>query len=56
MPAWQAITRPRDVRPRSRAEIVAAGYKGEPIVVMVATDFPTLNAMALVGVDMLKTL
>ncbi len=37
-----------------KSEVAAAGYKGEPIVVMVATDFPTLNAMALVGVDMLR--
>ena len=48
-----AITGPRDPA-KTKQEIVAAGYKGEPIVVMVATDFPTLNAMALVGVDMLK--
>ncbi len=49
----QAITSARDPA-KVKAEIMAAGYKGEPIVVMVATDFPTLNAMALVGVDMLK--
>ena len=49
----QAITSPRDPA-KVRREIIAAGYKGEPVVAMVATDFPTLNAMALVGVDMLK--
>ena len=49
----QALTSPRDPA-KTKSEIVAAGYKGEPIVVMVATDYPTLNAMALVGVDMLK--
>ena len=48
-----ALTGPRDVA-KAKAAITAAGYKGEPIVTMVATDFPTLNAMALVGVDMLR--
>ncbi len=48
-----ALTGPRDVA-KAKADILAAGYKGEPVVAMVATDFPTLNAMALVGVDMLK--
>jgi peptide/nickel transport system substrate-binding protein len=48
-----ALTGPRDVEKAKKA-IIAAGYKGEPIVAMVASDYPTLNAMALVGVDMLK--
>ncbi len=48
-----ALTGPRDYA-KAKQEVLAAGYKGEPIVVMVATDYPTLNAMALVGVDMLK--
>ena len=48
-----ALTGPRDIA-KAKADIIAAGYKGEPVVAMVATDFPTLNAMALVGVDMLK--
>ncbi len=48
-----ALTGPRDIA-KAKAEIAAAGYRGEPIVVMVATDYPTLNALALVGVDMLK--
>jgi peptide/nickel transport system substrate-binding protein len=48
-----ALLGPRDYA-KAKQEIVAAGYKGEPIVVMVASDFPTLNAMALVGVDMLR--
>jgi peptide/nickel transport system substrate-binding protein len=48
-----ALLGPRDYAKAAR-EIVAAGYKGEPIVVMVASDLPTLNAMALVGVDMLR--
>ena len=48
-----ALTGPRDVA-KAKADIIAAGYKGERVVTMVATDFPTLNAMALVGVDMMK--
>ena len=48
-----ALTGPRDVA-KVKADIIAAGYKGEPVVTLVATDVPTLNAMALVGVDMLK--
>ncbi len=48
-----ALTGPRDMA-KVKSDIVAAGYKGEPVVVMVASDFPTLNAMALVGVDMLR--
>jgi peptide/nickel transport system substrate-binding protein len=48
-----ALLGPRDYA-KAKQEIAAAGYKGEPIVVMVASDFPTLNAMALVGVDMLR--
>jgi peptide/nickel transport system substrate-binding protein len=44
---------PRDYD-KVKKEIAAAGYKGEKIVVMVATDFPVLNAMGLVGVDMLQ--
>ncbi len=35
-------------------DLAAAGYKGEKIVVMVASDFPVLNAMGEVGADMLK--
>jgi peptide/nickel transport system substrate-binding protein len=37
-----------------KKELAAAGYNGEKIVVMVATDLPALNAMGLVGVDMLQ--
>jgi peptide/nickel transport system substrate-binding protein len=37
-----------------KKDLAAAGYKGEKIVVMVATDLPVLNAMGLVGVDMLQ--
>ena len=48
-----ALTAPRDMD-KVKREVVAAGYKGEKIVVMVATDFPVLNAMGQVGADMLK--
>jgi peptide/nickel transport system substrate-binding protein len=34
--------------------LAAAGYKGERIVILAASDFPTINAMAEVGADMLK--
>jgi peptide/nickel transport system substrate-binding protein len=43
---------PRDLD-EVRSEIAAAGYKGERIVVMVATDFPVMNALGQVGADML---
>jgi peptide/nickel transport system substrate-binding protein len=38
---------------RVKAELAAAGYKGERAVVMVATDLPVLQALGEVGVDML---
>ena len=34
--------------------LAAAGYKGEKIVILAASDFPTINAMAQVAADMLK--
>lgn len=49
----EALTSPRDIN-KVKQQIIAAGYKGEPIVAMVATDFPALNAMGLVAADMLK--
>jgi peptide/nickel transport system substrate-binding protein len=39
---------------RVRAEIAASGYKGEKVVVMGATDFPIIDAIVNVGVDMMK--
>jgi peptide/nickel transport system substrate-binding protein len=47
-----ALTGPRDLD-RVKRDLLAAGYKGERIVVMIASDFPVLNAMGLVGADML---
>ena len=49
----EAITGPRDIA-RARRELAAAGYAGEPVVVMSPTDYPRVNAMAMVAVDMLK--
>jgi peptide/nickel transport system substrate-binding protein len=48
-----ALTSPRDYD-KAKREIVAAGYKGERIAVMVASDFPTLAALGNVGADMLR--
>ncbi|MDO9708247.1 ABC transporter substrate-binding protein [Paracraurococcus lichenis] len=44
---------PRDYD-RVKREIEAAGYKGEKVVLLAATDFPTLNALGQVGNDMLR--
>jgi peptide/nickel transport system substrate-binding protein len=49
----QVLEGPRDYD-QVKKDLIAAGYKGEKIVVMVASDFPVLNAMGLVGVDMLQ--
>jgi peptide/nickel transport system substrate-binding protein len=37
-----------------RKDIAASGYKGEKVVVMGATDFPIIDALVNVGVDMMK--
>ena len=37
-----------------KADLAAAGYQGEKVVVMVASDFPTLAAYARVSADMLR--
>lgn len=39
---------------RARAEIHAAGYRGEPVLVMGTTDPPILRALAEVGADLLR--
>ena len=49
----QALEGPRDLN-KVKKDLAAAGYKGEKIVVMVASDFPVLNAMGQVGADMLQ--
>jgi peptide/nickel transport system substrate-binding protein len=48
-----ALTSPRDLD-KVKREIEAAGYKGEKVVLLAATDFPIINALCLVGNDMLK--
>jgi len=44
---------PRDFD-KVKREIEAAGYKGEKVVVLGATDVPNLNALSQVGQDMLR--
>ena len=39
---------------RVKADLKAAGYNGEKVVVLVASDFPVLKAMADVGADFLQ--
>ena len=49
----QAITSPRDMD-KVKRELAAAGYGGEPITLIAASDFPSLSALAQVGNDMFK--
>jgi peptide/nickel transport system substrate-binding protein len=49
----QALAGPQDFG-KVKKDLAAAGYKGEKIVVMVASDLPVLNAMGQVGADMLQ--
>ena len=48
-----AITAKPDLE-KVKKDLAAAGYKGERVVTMVATDLPALAALGLVGADMLK--
>jgi peptide/nickel transport system substrate-binding protein len=48
-----ALTSKRDYEGAKKA-LAAAGYKGEKVVLIAATDFPVLKAMSDVGADMLK--
>ena len=47
------FTGPRDMEKVQR-ELKAAGYKGEKVVLLAATDFPVLKAMSDVAADALK--
>ncbi len=47
-----ALTTKRDFG-AAKAAIKAAGYNGEPVVVLAPTDFPTLKALADVGADLM---
>ena len=49
----EVLTAPRDLA-RSRRELAATGYNNEKVVILAATDYPSLNAMALVGADLLQ--
>jgi peptide/nickel transport system substrate-binding protein len=44
---------PKDAA-KLKAELAAAGYKGERVVLLAASDFPVIAALALVGGDLLK--
>ena len=47
------LTGPRDYG-KVKADLKAAGYKGEKVVLLAATDFPVLKAMSDVVADMLQ--
>ncbi|WP_426957437.1 ABC transporter substrate-binding protein [Muricoccus radiodurans] len=49
----EALTSPRDVE-KVKRDLAAAGYNGEKVVLIAASDFPSLNALAQVGNDMLR--
>ncbi len=49
------LTGPRDVE-KARRDIVAAGYKGEKIVLLAPTDNPGVNALAQVAGDLFRRL
>ncbi len=48
-----ALTTPRDYE-KVKRDLAAAGYNGERTVILAATDFPALNAIALVCADMMR--
>jgi peptide/nickel transport system substrate-binding protein len=49
----EAMTGPRDPEAAKRA-LAAAGYRGEKVVILSPTDFPTLNALSEVTADTLR--
>ncbi|RKK05338.1 ABC transporter substrate-binding protein [Pseudoroseomonas wenyumeiae] len=49
----EVLTSPRDFD-KVKRDLAAAGYKGEKVVLIAASDFPSLNALAQVGNDMLQ--
>ncbi|HEY2133107.1 MAG TPA: ABC transporter substrate-binding protein [Acetobacteraceae bacterium] len=49
----EVLTGPRDVG-KVKQELLAAGYKGERVVLLQANDYPTLMGLAEVAGDMLK--
>jgi peptide/nickel transport system substrate-binding protein len=46
------LTGPRDDA-RAKADLIAAGYNGEPVVLMNPGDLPNVSALALLGADVL---
>jgi peptide/nickel transport system substrate-binding protein len=51
----EVLTGPRDLD-RARRELAAAGYNGEKVAILSATDFPFRRALADVGADMMRKL
>ncbi|WP_372617800.1 ABC transporter substrate-binding protein [Falsiroseomonas sp.] len=49
----EAITAPRDMD-KVKRDLAAAGYNGEKVVLIAASDFPSLNALAQVANDMMR--
>jgi peptide/nickel transport system substrate-binding protein len=49
----EALTSARDIE-KVKRDLTAAGYNGERVVLMAASDFPSLNALAQVTHDMLR--
>lgn len=49
----QALTAPRDLE-KVKADLKAAGYNGEKVVLLVPTDLPALNAMSEVAADVFR--
>lgn len=49
----EVLTRARDIE-KSKRDIAEAGYGGEKVVLLAATDFPTLAAIANTGATMLR--
>ncbi len=48
-----ALTTPRDPEAAKR-ELKASGYEGEPVILLAATDFPALRALAEVAADAMR--
>ena len=49
----EALAGPHDAS-AARAAIVAAGYKGEPVVVLTPSDYPRIDALCNVAADLLR--
>lgn len=51
----EGLTGPRDLEASKRA-VAASGYKGEKIVIPVATEYASFAALGNVGIDLMKTI